>query len=198
MSQTGIIILAAGNSSRLGAPKQILVYRQKTLVQHVVEEAHKAHLSPIIIVTGAYADKVFENSPGLQVDIVNNPEWQQGIGSSIAAGINRIIGLANVDNVIVAVCDQPFISASLFEWLVNERLQTGKELIACSYADTIGTPVLFSRKYFKELSQLKGGEGAKKLLQRYHDYAAVIEFPGGEIDIDTKEDYEMLVNGNIN
>ena len=195
MSQTGIIILAAGNSSRLGAPKQVLVYAQKTLLQHVADEAHTAHLSPIIIVTGAYAEQVFQDS-GSQVDIVNNPEWQQGIGSSIATGINRIVESGLVDNVIISVCDQPFISASIFQSLVRKRAETGKDIVACSYADTVGTPVLFSKRYFQELSQLRGGEGAKKLLQRFHESVTVIPFPKGGVDIDTKLDYEMLVNGN--
>lgn len=196
MNQTGIIILAAGNSSRLGRRKQVLLYQGKTLLQHVADEAVKAHLDPIIIVTGAYTEDVLQSLNYSKIQFVNNPYWEQGIASTIVAGMNKIIEPGEVTNVMIAVCDQPFISASLFQQLIGERIKTGKQIVACAYADTVGTPVLFSRNYFTYLLQLKGDEGAKRLLRLYRDDVALIQFPKGEIDIDTMQDYEMLVNAN--
>lgn len=194
MNRTGIIILAAGDSSRLGRRKQVLVYQGKTLLQHVADESVNAHLDPIIIVTGAYSEDLSQSLSYSEIQFVNNSQWQQGIASSIVAGMNKIIESGEVRNVIIAVCDQPFISALIFQQLIDERIQTGKGIVACAYADTIGTPVLFSQNYFEPLSQVKGDEGAKKLLRLYRDDVAVIQFPKGEIDIDTVQDYEILVN----
>jgi molybdenum cofactor cytidylyltransferase len=194
MNETGIVILAAGKSSRLGRRKQELVYQGKTLLQRVADEAVKAHLDPIIMVTGAYAEDDSQNLNCPEIQFVNNPYWEQGIASSIVTGMNKIIESGELRNVMIAVCDQPFISALLFQQLIGERIRTGKQIVACAYADTIGTPVLFSQNYFRCLLQLKGDEGAKKLLRSNRGDVAIVQFPKGEIDIDTLQDYEMLVN----
>jgi molybdenum cofactor cytidylyltransferase len=194
MNSTGIVILAAGNSSRIGSPKQNLIYDEKTLLQHVIEEAIKAKLHPVVVVTGANAEKLFESLQSQPVEIVFNNLWEQGMGTSISAGVNKIIANKNVENVILAVCDQPFISFEILQQLIDKKKESGKNIVACSYANTIGTPVLFHRNYFENLLQLKADEGAKKFLKEYNDDVAVIPFPKGNIDIDTVQDYVHLVN----
>jgi molybdenum cofactor cytidylyltransferase len=193
MRRTGVIILAAGNSSRLGRPKQLLPYRGKTLLTHVVAEALAADLLPVVVVTGAFHIEVSGALRGQSVDIVFNPAWAEGMAPGIIAGLSKMLLLRpEVDAVIIAVCDQPFISSDLLLQLVITHEATGKGIIACVYADSVGTPVLFGHPYFKQLFELSGSEGAKKLLKRYPDDMATIAFPGGEIDIDTKEDSESL------
>jgi molybdenum cofactor cytidylyltransferase len=193
MRRTGVIILAAGNSSRLGRPKQLLAYKGKTLLTHVVAEVLAADLLPVVVVTGAFHTEVSGALSGQSVDIVFNPAWAEGMASGIVAGLSNMLLLyPEVDPVIVAVCDQPFISSDLLLQLVTRHESTGKGIIACVYADSVGTPVLFGHSYFKQLLELSGSEGAKKLLKRYPDDMATITFPGGEIDIDTKEDSERL------
>lgn len=100
-----------------------------------------------------------------------------------------------MENCILCVCDQPYISAILLQQLLDKKKTSGKKIIACSYAETLGTPVLFNKKYFSALMNLQGDEGAKKLLSVYSDDVAPISFEKGEFDIDTKKDYEKLLSG---
>jgi len=193
VNETGIIILAAGSSSRLGKPKQLLFYQNKSLIEHITVEAVKADLYPIVIVTGANAEQVSLALNKKDEEIVYNEHWQQGMASSIVAGISKMLLLDdNVEAALIAVCDQPFVTAELLQALINKKAETGKGIVACTYADTAGTPVLFDRKYFIDLQQLKGEEGAKKLLKLYEADLVTVSFPQGSIDIDTEADYKAL------
>jgi molybdenum cofactor cytidylyltransferase len=193
MSRTGVIILAAGNSSRLGRPKQLLPYRGRTLLTHTVSETLDAGLYPVVVVTGAYHEEVKDSLQGQSVEIIFNPAWEEGMASGIVAGLSNILSLhADMDAVIIAVCDQPFISSVVLLQLVTTFDKPGKGIVACAYADSVGTPVLFGRSYFERLLELAGNEGAKKLLRQYPDDLATVVFPGGDIDIDTAEDAKRL------
>jgi molybdenum cofactor cytidylyltransferase len=193
VNETGIIILAAGSSSRLGKPKQLLSYQNKSLIEHITGEAVKANLHPIVIVTGANAEQVSLALNKKDEEIVYNEHWQQGMASSIVAGISKMLLLDDdVEAALIAVCDQPFVTAELLQALINKKAETGKGIVACTYADTAGTPVLFDRKYFIDLQQLKGEEGAKKLLKLYEADLVTVSFPQGSIDIDTEADYKAL------
>lgn len=193
MDSTGILILAAGSSSRLGRPKQLLAYRGRNLVTHVITEAVGAGLEPIVVVTGAFAQEVGAALPDGGIEIVYNPFWEEGMASGLVAGLARILLLQpDIEAVIVAVCDQPHISAALLRQLAAERRATGKGIIASGYAGISGTPVLFSQRYFEALAMLTGDEGAKKLLRLYQDDLYTVPFEQGEIDIDTEEDYLRL------
>jgi molybdenum cofactor cytidylyltransferase len=193
MDRTGIIILAAGNSSRLGRPKQLLSYRGKTMLSHVIAESLAASLQPVVVVTGAYHTKIHDSLKGQPVEIVFNPSWETGMASGIVAGLKGILSLQpHLQSVIVAVCDQPYISAELFRSLIKEHTFSGKGLIASEYSGIAGTPVLFAHRYFKELSMLSGDAGARQLLKRYPDAVTTVSFPDGNIDIDTEEDFQRL------
>jgi molybdenum cofactor cytidylyltransferase len=117
------------------------------------------------------------------------------MASGIAAGVCKAITLNNdVEKIIIAVCDQPFVSSSIFKQLYEKQEQTVQHIVACSYADTIGTPALFTQKYFDALLSLQGDEGAKKILKANEDDVALIDFPQGAIDIDTQKDYDNLLD----
>jgi molybdenum cofactor cytidylyltransferase len=193
MSKTGVIVLAAGNSSRLGRPKQLLPYRGRTLLTHTTTEILNAGLHPIVVVTGAFHAEVSDSLHGQSVDIVFNPAWEEGMASGIVAGLSKILSAhPDVDAVIIAVCDQPFISSALLSQLVSTHETSGKGIIASAYANSVGTPVLFGRSYFEQLLALSGSEGAKKLLKQYPDDLATVAFPEGDIDIDTGDDVQKL------
>jgi molybdenum cofactor cytidylyltransferase len=195
MNDVGLIILAAGNSSRLGRPKQLLLFRGKTLLNHIVAEGLAAGLSPMVVVTGAYSREMTEALKGEAVTVVFNPDWETGMASGIVIGLAQALAVDNgLQAVVVAVCDQPFVSAGLFRRLMERRAETGKGLIACSYAETLGTPVLFTAQYFKELSSLSGDVGAKSVLRRHGEDVATVDFPNGGIDIDTEDDLLALKN----
>lgn len=193
MMETGLLILAAGNSSRLGEPKQLLKFNGKTLLRNVVEEAKKVSES-IIVVTGSGHTDIVAEITDLEVKIVENTKWNQGMGSSIKIGMIQLLNeFPEVQNVIVSVCDQPFIIASVFSDLIQIQKNSLKGIVASKYSDTLGTPVLFTEKYFQELSSLSGKEGAKKMILKFKDDIAGIKFEKGAIDIDTQSDYQKLI-----
>lgn len=196
MNKTGMIILAAGNSSRLGRPKQLLPYQGKTLLAHVVTEALAADLQPVVVVTGAHRAEIENSLRGQAVAIAYNPDWETGMASGIVAGLRKGLSVEpHLPGLIVAVCDQPYISAELLGSLIKKQAVSGKGLIASVYSETMGTPVLFDDRYFTELSFLSGDAGAKQLLRRYPGDVATVFFPNGSIDIDTEEDYQTLTLG---
>ncbi len=196
MNNTGIIILAAGNSSRFGNTKQLLPFKGKTLLKHTIEEALDASPQLTVVVTGAQADEISREIKSENVEIVFNKDWQQGMASGIVLGVRTAIKLnKDVEKLIIAVCDQPFVSSGVFQQLFQKQNNSGKHIVASAYADTIGTPALFTEGYFDALMGLKGDHGAKKLFETYGDDLATVDFPDGYIDIDTREDYENLLKG---
>ena len=196
INATGIIILAAGASSRLGKPKQLLVWKEKPLIEHTVDEAEKALLFPIIVVTGAKSKSVSNILRDKSVTIVNNADWQQGMALGIVKGVQAALSKQEgLKNIITAVCDQPFVSAGLFRQLLSVQTKTGKGIVASHYGGISGTPVLFTQKYFPHLQNLHGNEGARKLLKFYDNDVATVPFPEGAVDIDTEEDYQKLLGG---
>ena len=191
--ETGILILAAGNSSRLGEPKQLLKFNGKTLLRNVVEEAVKVSES-IIVVTGSNHSQISKEIENLKVAMVENINWNEGMGSSIKIGMIHLLKrIPEVQNIIVSVCDQPFIKASVFSDLIQIQKDSQKGIVASKYSDTLGTPVLFTKKYFKELSGLSGQEGSKKMVQKFKEDIAEMNFERGAIDIDTQSDYQKLI-----
>ncbi len=192
MNDTGIIVLAAGKASRFGEVKQLAHYNGKTLIQHVTEEALAAQMHPVIVVTGSNAERVAADITQPSVNVVYNENWQQGMASGIVAGVSFVLSsYPGLQRIILAVCDQPFVSSQLFQQLI-EKSKEGNAIVACAYADTLGTPVLFTQPYFTELLQLKGEEGAKQILKHHRKEVTSVDFPQGNIDIDTPEDYHRL------
>lgn len=191
--ETGIIILAAGSSSRLGRPKQLLKYKESTLLKNTISETLKVSNSFIIVVTGANQENVEKELNSSQITISLNADWENGMASSIVKGLNELLLLnPDCEQCIFSVCDQPFITSLIFENLIKEYHKTKKGIVASAYSETLGIPVLFNKKYFKELLELNGQEGAKKLINKYKNDVASVPFEKGNIDIDTEEDYKKL------
>jgi molybdenum cofactor cytidylyltransferase len=188
-----IIILAAGKSNRLGSPKQLLPYRGKSLLQHTVHQAIQTGL-PVAVVIGANIEIVKQELKGFDVDVVENKKWNDGISASLSCGLEVSEKLIkHIDGIIFMVGDQPFVSTLLLDDLLKTQRETGLPIIASDYGDTLGTPVLFHKIFFEELMNLHGDTGAKKLIEKYKNLRTTVSFPKGKIDIDTKEDYEALL-----
>lgn len=188
---TGIIILAAGSSSRLGQSKQNVIYRGQTLLQRAIETALASICAPVVVVLGANATSIIPTVRELPVNLVQNTDWAEGMSSSIRSGIIELKRVApSVTSVILMLCDQPFVDTHHLNLLIMAKSKSG--LVACSYDNIIGAPALFDVIYFDELIALKGHESAKKLLSKYADVVTSIPLPQGSIDIDTIEDLERL------
>lgn len=190
---TVALLLAAGSSTRMGQPKMLLPFNGKSLLQHCIDEIKNSSAHDLLVVTGCYHSLLEEILKQQQIIYTENEHWQQGMGSSIQKGINQIIQhFSEADSVIILVCDQPHISSSLINEIINKKQETGKGIVASFYDNTIGTPVLFDKKYFTLLSELDGIYGAKKIVQQFKEDTATVDFPEGSIDIDTPEDYSLL------
>jgi len=190
------VILAAGGSSRFGQPKQLIRFRGKSLVRRIIDAACEAGCSPVIVVIGSEDEKLRHELGRTGVVIVQNQQWQRGIGSSIRCGIQGLINSSpDVDASLLLVCDQPAVDARVIQRLIALRETTGKTIVASSYADTLGVPVLFTRSVFDKLLSLGDSKGAKSIVLRNRERVAPLSFPEGQIDIDNFEDWEKL-NGN--
>jgi molybdenum cofactor cytidylyltransferase len=190
----GILVLAAGSSSRLGKPKQLLSYKDKNLLSNTIDEAKKSADGKVVVILGGNYQLIEAHINDPEINVVYNTGWEEGISSSVRAGLSEL-NRANPDaaGLILTVCDQPFITEQVFNNLIGTFRTSGKSIIASTYAGTLGTPVLFSKIYFGDLMALKGKEGAKKLLEKYKENVAAVPFEKGEIDIDTPEDYSRLL-----
>lgn len=194
IKQCGILILAAGSSSRMGKPKQLLAFEGSTLLAHISKIASKSKLHPIVLVLGANEELIKKSLDLVQLDIVSNENWQEGMASSIVKGIDLMKKkYPEVDGVIIAVGDQPYINETQLYQLIEAQNKTGLPIAACSYEGVIGTPALFHQSIFPELVALKGDIGAKKLIEKKIQEVVTINFDKGIIDIDTEKDYKDLL-----
>ncbi|HXG41562.1 MAG TPA: nucleotidyltransferase family protein [Dehalococcoidia bacterium] len=191
----GVIVLAAGASTRLGRPKQSLPYGDGTLLGHAVAEALAAGLGPVLVVLGAHGQELAETLPAGAL-AVPNPGWQEGMASSIRAGLAALQrGWPQTEAAIVMVCDQPAVNAHLLRRLADAWHRHGAVAVACSYGDTLGVPALFDRTLWPELMALRGDRGAKAVLERHREATVLVPFPEGDLDIDTLEDWQRLQGG---
>lgn len=193
MRNVGAVILAAGGSSRFGQPKQLANFRGETLVSRAVRITAEAHCSPVVVVVGAACALVRNELRETAAVIVENPEWERGIGSSIRRGLAYLIGANSAtDGVLLLACDQPFVETNTIVTLIAEQEVTQKPIVASGYADTLGVPALFDRSCFDALLALPDKSGAKSLIAARPDDVAKILFEEGAVDIDTPEDFQRL------
>lgn len=193
MKKIGIIILAAGESKRMGSPKQLLAIEGKSLIKHTAEIALATDCYPVVLVIGAHKPQIAPEIVDLPLTIIDNPTWHEGMASSVRMGlVGMYMTYKDIDAVLILVCDQPHLSLALLEKMVAVHQTKEAPIVACKYAGQVGVPVLFSRKYFEELLDLKGEKGAKSVLMSHLDEAHVVIFEDGAIDLDTPEDYERF------
>lgn len=192
----GIVILAAGNSSRLGEPKQLLQFNGQSLIRHITGAALDIVGQNAIVVTGANSGLIETELADLPCQRVFNAAWPEGMSASIKTGIHALQSQhPDVKGVILAVSDQPFVSAKIFNALIDTFEETANGIVASKYSDSLGTPAFFAASYFSALLKLTGAEGAKKLFKHYSDDVSTYAFPQGSVDIDTQEDYKRLISG---
>ena len=192
--QVPLILLAAGESRRMGTPKQLLSYKGSSLIDRATKEAIVSICNPIVVVLGANSDRISPEINNLPVHITYNTQWRQGMSASIANGIIALLEMkVNFDAVIVALADQPLITASVYERLVKRYYQNQVKAVASNYSDTLGVPALFDRTLIPEMLKMKQKGGAKQLLNKYSDRSLNLDLPEAAIDIDTPTDYQQLL-----
>jgi len=186
-----VVLLAAGGSRRLGRPKQLLPYLGRTLVEHAADVAVGSNADEVIVVVGAEHESVREKLAGAAVRIVLNPDWSEGMGGSIRCGVEALA--AQTDCVVIALCDQPRITADLLRGLALRQFESGSPIVACSYGGVIGVPCAFGSELFPSLLSLTGDSGARDLIRSSPTPVEIVPFGGGNLDVDTGDDYRRLV-----
>ena len=188
--RVGGVVLAAGSSSRLGRPKQLLLHEGKTLVRRTAEAAVAAGLAPVVAVLGAHPEAVAAELAGLPVHPVLNPDWAAGMGLSLRVGLRALP--PEVDAALVVLCDQLRVDAAHLAALVDTFTRTHAPIVASGYAGARGVPALFSRALFAELEALAPEEGARRVIAREPSRVVEVALAGGDEDIDTAADLSRL------
>lgn len=178
----------------MGTAKQLLIYQGKTLLDRTIYTAKEVFDEDhIILVLGANHNEITSKIANKDIPIFINEEWQSGMASSIRSGLETLLKqFPDLDNCFISVCDQPYLTSDIFSQMLQLKENLQKEIVVAKYADTMGVPALFSKKYFTTLMALEGEQGAKKIIQQNRDDVETFEFEKGAIDIDTKVDYENL------
>ena len=193
--QTGaVVIVAAGESKRLGTPKQLLPYQGDTLLNRLIANLKQASDFPIFLILGASSEKIIEEIGATDFSITINENWQEGMASSIRLGIQVAQkNVPNLEGIMLVVCDQPFIAVANIQALIKLQKNTNLPIAASYYANILGTPALFHKSVFPDLLKLSGDVGAKNIIQQRGTEVAKLHFEEGLVDIDTPEDYQQLL-----
>uniref|UniRef100_UPI00056E019C NTP transferase domain-containing protein n=2 Tax=Nitrobacteraceae TaxID=41294 RepID=UPI00056E019C len=191
------IVLAAGRSTRMGGPNKLLAELDgKKLARIVAEQALASKASEVIVVTGHQAELVEQALDGLKVKFVRNPDFAGGLASSVKAGISAVSD--SVDGAVVCLGDMPLIDAKLIDRLIETFAPDRGHLIAVPVSEgRRGNPVLWSRRFFKELMTLDGDIGARHLITKHAEVVAEVPVEGNSafLDIDTPQALEAARRG---
>jgi molybdenum cofactor cytidylyltransferase len=184
------LVLGAGGSSRLGRPKQLLPYRDTTLLGHVVDTARTCRFNQIVVAIGGAAEKVRAHVDLAGVDVVVNESYGAGCSSSIAAALGAVDPCCDV--IVLMLGDQPGVTADAVAALLTGRGDA--PLALCRYDEGRGHPIAFARRAFAELADLHGDKGVWRLLGQRADEVTEVEVPGHiPRDVDTPEDYRAVL-----
>lgn len=187
------VVLAAGGASRMGETKLLLPFNGKPLIRHVIDVAFRANLAPVIVVTGADGERVAEALPE-GVERYQNDAWSAGPGTTIRRAVGAIQDDPAVDACIVLLADHPHVTAEHLRSMIALYDQGPVTLVASEYAGVTGSPALFDGRYFDELMRLPDDAGARSILAAHREELATVSLPGGELDVDTPEDYARLLS----
>ena len=196
--RVGSILLAAGGSTRLGSPKQLLRYAGRTLLHHAATAVSASSCHPVVAVLGARAGDLRVELQDQDATVVENTNWERGMGSSLRLGLETLLAIAQpgaLEGVLLTLCDQPLVGAAQLQRLLDAfgRASNAPDcLVAAAYNNTVGVPAVFGRQYFEELLSLPDEAGAKQVLLAHRTELVEVSLPEAATDIDTREQYEQL------
>ena len=193
MEKLALVILAAGEAKRMGSPKQLLLYKGMRFIERALKIGKEAFGERICIVLGAGATVIKDAVPRLGDYIMINNNWQHGMGTSIAFGLQGILDrYPDSKAVMFMAVDQPFVSGAHLKNMVSSYQRGEKKIIVSTYKDSEGIPALFDEQYFDLLLQLNTDKGAKDIIRGHQQDVTGVHLEGGEIDIDTPEQYKAI------
>lgn len=190
----GIILLAAGSSSRMGQSKQLLEIGGEQLLLKSTQVALQSIAEKVIVVLGANESahrKVIEQLP---CEIIVNEDWQLGMGSSLKKGLAELLLIApKLEAVLVMVCDQPLLTSEHLNQIIKKFKLAKSQIVASYYSGSAGVPALFDKSLFEKLLKVEDHAGAKKIIRQHKEVVQTIDFAQGAIDLDTPEDYQTFI-----
>jgi molybdenum cofactor cytidylyltransferase len=187
----GIVILAGGESRKLGTPKQLVEFKGITLLRRAVETALRCDCENVIVVLGSRADEIREEIHDLAVGTVTNYAWKDGISTSLKKGLTKLD--SGISAAVIMLSDQPFVTEVTIRSLIETYESSGKPVVACEYDGVLGVPALFDREVFGELMALEGDAGARVVIRKSRpDRIATIDAPEAGFDVDTPADRQRL------
>lgn len=193
-----VVILAAGKASRMGSIKQLLPYKDSTLLQFAMSQAIRSKADKVYCVLGANADLIKQKVKDNKVTFIHNSNWETGLGSSIVSAVSHLLDLKELpDAILIMLADQPNVDSNYINQLIELYQNSQGQIIASSYKNINGVPALFPSQYFEKLLKLKGDKGAKIFLNENEEQ--VLRFISKSVklnDIDSPEDYQKLI-GNV-
>ena len=193
MNSVPALVIAAGSSSRLGQPKQLLVLDGETLLQRAIRIACESGASPVLVVLGAHLEQIEPGIDRSQATVVVNSGWEEGMASSIRLGIQALEAESpQAAGVLFMICDQPAVSAEHLRLLLASFRQDPATPVASVYAGKRGIPAIFPRPAFPSLLALRGDQGARRLLADPNRNVIELALDGGGLDIDRPEDLPRL------
>ncbi len=185
--------MAAGGSSRLDSPKQLLHWGQDYLINHAISVAQAAGIQPITVVLGSRAQDIRAVLPESGVQVRINPDWQGGMSTSILCGLQAVEEDPSVEGFFIFLCDQPFVTPELIQHMLSIYNAENVEIVAPRVNERQCNPVLFRRSFLPQLMTISGDRGAKKLIAEHG--ARWLEWPDERLllDIDSVEDYQVAL-----
>ncbi|MFS4491879.1 nucleotidyltransferase family protein [Maribacter sp. 2308TA10-17] len=191
-----ILILAAGESSRMEEQiKQILPWNDTNLLGHALQQAKGSIAKSVFTVLGAYEEIIKAEVDFDANSIIQNPNWQNGMGSSIAAGMDYFASKAlDYDAVLIMLADQPRIDTNYLNKMIGNWKGNPSKIITTQYEHRSGVPAIFGKEHFQKLQKLKKDFGAKDIIASQEDLILALNPEGKEIDIDSWEGYQEILN----
>ncbi len=188
------LILAAGASSRMGSPKGLLPWGKSTVLQTIIGQVREAGLENIVLVSGAHHENLLPVAHGEAIRICHHPEWEQGMGSSLARGIECVEGLFPEANaILVLLSDQPFVTSKYLREMLRAHAASPSGMTASHYGDASGVPALFPKAFWEDLKALPPQQGARAFLLKHPDHCQALETGFPLIDIDTPDSYQKAL-----
>jgi molybdenum cofactor cytidylyltransferase len=194
-SRVGAIILAAGKSTRMGEPKQLLRLSESTVLGETIENIRRTGLDEIILVLGSFAETIQGQFPASAFEgltVVVNQFYNHGMASSLQKGLSALH--PQIDAALIVLADQPFIRPETFGQIVDQYRLSNAQIVIPTYKGSRGNPVLLDRSVFPEIMALSGDIGCRAIFESYPNGIVKVEVDdvGILLDIDNKADYERL------
>lgn len=181
----GVLVLAAGQSKRLGYPKQQLVYKGDTLLRNAVRTACALGAAATAVTAGNNAEAVQQQLQDMPVTVLENTAYAEGMASSIRTGVQYLTQQhPHLQHILIMVCDQPHLTTQHLRTLIHRQQITGTGVTASYYAERKGVPAVFNRSLFQQLEQLQGDKGARYLIEALGNEVEQVDFPALATDVD--------------